>query len=346
MRVLITGAAGIVGSEVAGQLRRHSDVDVVRTMRHAPPPDGGPPAVSWVLGEQAPPESLRGPWDVIVHTAASTRWTMTRQEATQANIDTLHAALALADRRTRFVQVSTAYASGPGPADPPGNPVYDGFRNGYEWSKAMGEAIVADAAVGDFVVVRPPLILGRRATGVIGSFSGPYTLFQALVSGLAPAVVGDPDGFVEVAPVDEVAAAIVTCCLRPGRGRTEVVAAGGCCLSLRTYLLAFLDEVNDWRAGRGCDPVAFPPIIDTERWNRLHLPLVRKHLSPMQQRAVSLLEQFEAYTAMRAPFTPDFTVHDPAEVVRTSTRWWADAVPRRAGHVTEEWLMTGDSVDA
>jgi hypothetical protein len=293
-----------------------------------------------VMGAQEPPAALRGRWDVIVHTAASTRWTMTRAEATRANIDTLGAALALADGTTRFVHVSTAYASGPGPDDPPGDPAYDGYRNGYEWSKARCERIIARAAVGDRVVVRPPLILGRRDTGAISSFSGPYTLFQALVSGLAPAVVGDPHGFVEIAPVDEVAAAVVTCCFRPGDGRTEVVAAGRGCLNLRDFLGAFLGEVNDWRVGRGHAAVALPPIIDAVRWKRLHLPLVRRHLSPMQQRAVGLLEQFEAYTAMRAPFTPTFTVDDPAEVVRASTRWWAGAVPRRAGHVTEQWQPT------
>ncbi|GAA3029647.1 hypothetical protein GCM10020000_02880 [Streptomyces olivoverticillatus] len=57
--------------------------------------------------------------------------------------------------------------------------------------------------------------MGSRADGRISRFSGPYTLFPALVSGLAAVVVGDPDGYAEISPLDEVADAIAAAALGP-----------------------------------------------------------------------------------------------------------------------------------
>ncbi|WP_405839712.1 SDR family oxidoreductase [Streptomyces sp. NBC_01518] len=67
---------------------------------------------AWNIGSEPPPPALSGHWDVIVHTAASTRWTMSRAEAVAANVDPLRAVLALADADTHVVHVSTAYVAG------------------------------------------------------------------------------------------------------------------------------------------------------------------------------------------------------------------------------------------
>ncbi len=47
-------------------------------------PDHG--VAAWRMGTEPPPGELRGHWDVVVHCAASTRWSMTPQEAIEANI--------------------------------------------------------------------------------------------------------------------------------------------------------------------------------------------------------------------------------------------------------------------
>jgi nucleoside-diphosphate-sugar epimerase len=337
MRVLVTGAAGIVGREVVRGLRALGpDIELTAATRKSTV-DG---CVGWEMGVEPPPASLTGPWDVVVHAAASTRWSMTRQEATAANIAPTEALLPLLGERTHLVHLSTAYADGADPAELPGPSSFGRYRNGYEWSKGECEA-VARRHPGPLTIVRPPLIVGARTDGAIGRFSGPYTLVQSLVSGLAAAVVGDPDGYAEIAPVDQVAEVVVAAAAGPppGAPRTEVIAAGPKSLRLRQLLDLVCGTLNEWRAARGIAPVEVPPFIPTRRWHRFFLPLAEEHLSPVQLEVVRLLGMFESYTSLADPFEPTQQVEDPAAVLVASVRWWADRKPRLASRIPEPWRI-------
>ena len=144
MRILLTGAAGVVGTEVASRLAAETagrtGFQIVPTARRAT----GDSPVRWNIGVEPAPDDLTGrPWDVIVHTAASTRWTMTRDEATDANIRTLRDVLALAGPDTHVVHVSTASVGGVrAPADLRGAE-FEGYRNGYDGAKAVCEDLGA-----------------------------------------------------------------------------------------------------------------------------------------------------------------------------------------------------------
>jgi nucleoside-diphosphate-sugar epimerase len=330
VKVLVTGAAGVVGTEVC-RLLSATGHDPIRVSTREMGESGW---VRWRIGDERAPASLRRGWDAVVHAAASTRWTMSREEATSANIDTTRAVLALAGTQTHFVHVSTAYAGHGGPALGP----FDGYRNGYEWSKARCEELVR-ARTGPTTIVRPPLILGCRDTGAISRFSGPYTLLQALVSGLAAVVVGEPTGYAEIAPVDQVAEVVVTAALTPpvSRSRVEVIAAGERCLQLKDMIGLILGVLNNWRVPRGLPPVAEPPTLSLDRWRRFYLPLAREHLSLVQNEAIALLGMFEAYTSMSAPFEPTSPVLDPASVLTRSVRYWIDAKPRLAMRTPQPW---------
>jgi nucleoside-diphosphate-sugar epimerase len=292
------------------------------------------------MGAEPAPAELRRHWDVVVHSAASTRWTMTRDEALRANVRTTEAALALADADTHLVHVSTAYVEhrGPAAATPADSP-YEGYRNGYEWSKAESERVVRAGHAGPLSIVRPPLVFGRSTDGAIARFSGPYTMVQALVSGLAPAVVGDPDGYVEIAGVDQVAAAILDTVSGPPPERPVVgtVAAGPDCLRLAELVAVVCRTLDEWRAERGIAPLAVPPFVAARRWHRFFLPMAARHLSEVQLQAVRLLGMFESYTSMPEPFEPTWKVERPAELLARSIRWWADAKPRHARRLQQPW---------
>ncbi|MFE3499701.1 SDR family oxidoreductase [Kitasatospora sp. NPDC059146] len=339
MRILLTGATGVVGTEVTGLLRAagHTPVPVAR--RATVDASVAEASVRWRMGAEPPPAELAGHWDVIVHAAATTRWTLTRPEAVAANVEPLRAVLALADRDTHLVHVSTAYVGGTRNPGDLRSAQFEGYRNGYEWSKARCEDLARAEHPGPLTVVRPPLVVGRSRDGRIARFSGPYTILQALVSGLAAVVVGDPDGYAEISPVDQVARVIAAAGLAepPPTPRTEVIAAGPACLTLSALLDVICDTLNSCRAAHGIAPVERPPLVPTERWNRFFLPLADRHLSPFQAQAVKLLAMFQSYTSMTEPFTPTHPVTDPATVMATAVRHWADAKPRLALARPQPW---------
>ncbi|ONK11685.1 SDR family oxidoreductase [Streptomyces sp. MP131-18] len=334
MRILLTGATGVVGTEIAA---RFGAVPHTRVARRAQDTS----VTRWDMGAEPPPAVLSRHWDVIVHAAADTRWTLTRDEAVAANIGPLRAVLALADRDTHLVHLSTAYVGGTrAPADLRGAE-FDGYRNGYEWSKAVCEDIARGEHRGPLTIVRPPLIVGRRGTGAISRFSGPYTLLQALVSGLAAVVVGDPAGYAEISPVDEVADAVVHTALSapPGSPRTEVIAGGAGSLRLGELLDVICDTLDECRARHGQPPVERPPVVPSETWDRFFLPLAERYLSPFQHRAVQLLAMFQSYTSMGEPFVPTRTVRDPAAVMAAAVRHWAARRPRLALARPTPWTL-------
>ncbi|MFJ4922995.1 SDR family oxidoreductase [Streptomyces sp. NPDC088725] len=344
MRTLVTGATGVVGTEVVNRLAtdgRAADLTVVRTARRP----AGDTLVRWQMGAEPPPAELAGPWDIIVHTAASTRWTLGREDAVDANIRPLRAALDLAGPDTHVVHVSTAYVGGVRNPEDLRGAEFEGYRNGYEWSKAVCEEVVREEHRGPLTLVRPPLIVGRRGGGEISRFSGPYTILQALVSGLAAVVVGDPEGYAEISPVDEVAAAVTDAVLSapPDSPRTEVIAAGRESLRLGTLLDIICRTLNECRAEHGVAPIEKPPIVSGDTWNRFFLPLAEQYLSPFQHQAVKLLAMFQSYTSMSEPFEPTRPVVDPGGVMAASVRHWAARKPRLALGRPVPWTLIATS---
>ncbi|MEV6976591.1 SDR family oxidoreductase [Kitasatospora sp. NPDC093806] len=338
MRVLVTGATGVVGTELVRHLR---DAPAARGHTLVPVARRGDAVVRWRMGAEPPPAELAGHWDVIVHAAASTRWTLRREEAVAANIDPLRAVLALADRDTHLVQVSTAYVGGVRNPEDLRGAQFEGYRNGYEWSKARCEEIARQEHPGPLTLVRPPLVVGRRGSGEIARFSGPYTLFQALVSGTAAVVVGDLAGYAEIGPVDDVATVLAAAVLgaAPERPRTEVIAGGPGSLTLDTLLDVVCGTLNEFRTAHGVGPIERPPLVSTDSWNRFFLPLAEQYLSPVQNQAVKLLAMFQSYTSMTRPFEPTWTVSDPAAAMAASVRHWAERKPRLALARPEPWPL-------
>lgn len=331
--VLVTGATGLVGSEVVGHLRE-GDAEVVGVSRRGAPHD--PDVIAWDMSGEPAPVPLHRRWDVIVNAAANTRWTMSEEEATAANVASVLALEPLVGAETRVVHVSTAYAVGlrgdvesADPAD---------YRNTYEWSKAHAERVARDAFP-RLTVVRPPLIVGRRSDGRAARFAGMYTLIRGLTIGTVPAVVADPEARFDAIPVDDLCRLLVE--LATGGARADeavlTIAAGETAPRVEEAIAGIVGSLNEWRQARGHEPLACPPLIEPERWRRFHRPFAQQHLSPRQLLIMELLESFEPYLALAEPLRPDLEVGEVLPCLRTSTIYWAGANPRVAALAPRAW---------
>lgn len=331
MRLLLTGATGIVGAEVRDQLERGGRAEVVCVARRRSAEDG---SVAWDMGRTEPPAELRGPWDAIVNCAADTRWSQTVEEARRANVASLQALAPLASPRTHVVHVSTAAVVGPrtdGSSEDP-----DDYRNAYEWSKAHAERL-ARRLFDRLTIVRPPLVIGRRADGRAARFAGMYLLLRGITASSVPAVVGDPDGLFDVVPVDDVARVIVEALDGDGAGEVLTVVCGEQAPRVRPVVERIATSLNAWRAERGLEPLDTPPIVAPDSWTRFYRPFAVQHMSPRQMLMLDLLDNFRPYLDLTEPFEPTHPVADAGAAIAPAVRWWAERNPRLASLAPRPW---------
>ncbi len=331
MRVLVTGAAGLVGFEMLSQLHDAS-VDVVGTSRPRSATAGG--LVAWDMAH-APPHELSGPWDVIVHTAADTRWTLKASEAVRANVATVEALTPLVSEQTHVIHVSTAFATGL--RDSTASTALPDYRNTYEWSKAHAERI-AHLIFPQLTIVRPPLIMGRRCDGRAARFAGMYTLLRCLTASMVPAIVASPEAYFEVIPVDDLAALLVELVVDRGPSDEVLTVAGGeHALRVGEAVRLLTGSLNDWREVRGLEAFASPRLVSAESWERFFLPFVRDELTRRQLHILELLSSFHPYLAVNKRLQPTHPVRCVESSITASVRYWADAHERQASLPLRPW---------
>jgi len=332
--VLVTGATGLVGTELMDQLQERGATEVVGVSRRGSPEN--PDIVAWDMATERPPACLRRRWDAIVNTAANTRWSMNPEEALAANVSSVRALKPLAGTGTHVIHVSTTYARGlRGSVD---SSSLSDYRNTYEWSKAYAERVAREYFAG-LTVVRPPLIVGRRDDGRAARFSGMYTMIRGVTVGTVPAVVADSEARFDAIPVDELCWLLADLAIdqAAGEGSVQTIAGGDAAPTVREAIVAVVSSLNRWREEHDRQPVERPRLVSPESWNRFLFPFVREHLTPRQLRILELLRSFEPYLALADPIRPDFTVEDALPCLETSTRYWAETNPRIAALAPKPW---------
>lgn len=332
--VLVTGATGLVGNELIDQLQKGGSTEVVGVSRRGSPTN--PDVIAWDMAVEPAPARLQQRWDAIVNAAANTRWTMSPNEATAANVVSVHALEPLVAADTHVIHVSTAYAVGlRGDVD---SAELEDYRNTYEWSKAHAER-VARKTFARLTVVRPPLIVGRRTDGRAARFSGMYTLIRGLTVGTVPAVVANSEARFDAIPVDELCRLLADLAgnRHAREGSVLTIAAGTAAPTVEEAITAIVDSLNHWRHHHDRQPLECPPLISPDTWKRFFRPFVREHLTSRQLMILELLQSFEPYLALSDPLRPDYAVDDVLSYLRTSTIYWADTTPRIAALAPRPW---------
>ena len=219
MRILVTGAAGLIGGEVASRLaaRGHRVSALVHRNPDVRGNDGAKPKLQAILhGDVTRPgldldAEVVGDHDLLIHCAATTRFDLSEADYRATNVAGVANALAVA-RATgmAFLHISTAYVCGrrdgiileqdPLPAT--------GFANGYEASKAAGEALVAASGLA-WAIARPSVVVGESETGAIRVFDTIYAAFKLIAQGRVKHMAATADATIDFVPIDHVAAGIV-----------------------------------------------------------------------------------------------------------------------------------------
>ncbi len=283
MRILITGAAGLIGGEVAARLaaRGHAITAGVHRNRAVLGNDGAvPPLADMVTIDLAAPglglseeESARiaDAHDLILHCAATTRFDLAIEDYRAVNIGGTASVIALATRSdVPLLHVSTAYVCGNrdgaiGEDDPLPS---DGFANGYEASKAEAEALVAASGL-RHAIARPSIVVGDSETGAIRSFDTIYAAFRLIAEGRVRHMPARGDATLDFVPIDHVARGLVALAERID------AAAGG-----RFHLVSGRPvPVALWAAAIGSYPQFHAPIyVEPAAFDPASLPPLERRL--------------------------------------------------------------------
>lgn len=192
LKVLVTGAAGLIGGEVCARLSQRGVrvTAMVRKTREVRGNNGETvEGIEVVCGDVT--ELLMGldpaehDVDLVIHCAASLEFDAPRDVLAAVNIEGTRNALDFARAAgAGFLHVSTAYVSGIRDGAIAEGPVPEGtqFTNNYEESKALAEAVVASSSV-PFAVARPSIVLGDFESGAIRDFPSLCNVFRLMARG-------------------------------------------------------------------------------------------------------------------------------------------------------------------
>ncbi|MFE3258645.1 SDR family oxidoreductase [Nocardia sp. NPDC059091] len=220
--VLLTGASGLVGSEVAARLSAsgcpvaavlHSNSDIRRNDGSGYEPDlritGDIRRPVFGL-DPATAADLAGRVGIIVHCAATTAFDATAETYDELNVRGAEHAVALALAwDVPLLHVSTAYVCGlrHGVIREDELDAGQSFGNGYEQSKLRAEQVIRAAGERGlrWAVVRPGIVTGALGDGVIREYKNLYTVVKLMVEGKLRTLPGRYDATLALAPVDHVA---------------------------------------------------------------------------------------------------------------------------------------------
>ncbi|ATL66515.1 SDR family oxidoreductase [Nocardia terpenica] len=248
--VLLTGATGLVGAEVAARLLaagrevvavRHTTSRILRNDGtvldgvHTVPGDIRRPGLGLTPNGSGVVDGHRV--GAIVHSAATTAFDATDTDYEELNVQATAHAVELAQAwGVPLVYVSTAYVCGM-----QGGTIAEteleggsGFGNRYEDSKFRAERLVRGAGGLRWAIVRPGMVTGATGSGRIRDFKNLYTVVKLIVEGKLRVLPGRYDATIALAPIDHVADVITTATLNidTAHGQTfHALGDGG--LSLR-----------------------------------------------------------------------------------------------------------------
>ena len=248
--VLLTGATGFLGTEVARLLLERSDLTLVALVQAENDEEARRAAMrAWyeraeltaavghrvevVAGDVTRPRLGLEPAAYsrlvrrlthVIHAAANVRFDASLAELRRTNVVGTENVLAIAQAAhadhglERVLHVSTAYVAGRREGDIGEDDLTDrfGFENDYERTKYEAERLAREAMTTlPVTVVRPSMIVGDSRTGEVTTFNTVYVLLRRYLVRHRRVIPASPALRVNIVPVDHVADAIVRLLVDP-----------------------------------------------------------------------------------------------------------------------------------
>jgi long-chain acyl-CoA synthetase len=366
--VLLTGATGFLGTEVARRLLREPAVRIIALVL-ASGDDVARAALgrAWSYAPDLEEALARGRVEVvagdvrrgglrlpqrihrdltrrvthIIHAAADLRIDTAPDDLRPTNVVGVANVLAFARAcdadhgLARLSHVSTAYVAGGRTGEVPEDALDDryGFENAYELTKFEGERLVRDAMADLSVsVLRPAMIVGSARTGEVRTFNTFYVGLRRYLTGhlrLAPA---NPRLRVNIVPVDHVADAIVRLTFAPAaEGMTFHLTAPAEELPTAVELMGFARGWARERLGIRLPRVVFVPVPALRRTAAARDELERRG----RPRSGSGIDALRPYLRERRRFRRDNT----ERLLGPYPLRWRSFLPALLDHAVERGFL-------
>ncbi|RDC60483.1 L-aminoadipate-semialdehyde dehydrogenase [Alteripontixanthobacter maritimus] len=279
LNILLTGAAGLIGGELAERLTQagHRVTALVRNNRDILANDGTPVEVAEIVTadltqdrlalDAATYERLANTHDLLMHCAALTRFDASEEEYRATNIEGTARAIALAQAGDMdLLQVSTAYVCGARSGEILETDALptNSFTNGYEASKAQAEALVRASGL-RYAIARPSIVVGDSRTGAIRQFDTIYAAFKLIAEGRVRHMPVARGATLDFVTIDHVAAGITMLAQRMGEangGAYHLVSGGA--VPVETFAAAIGSfpafDAPMLVEADGFDPDSLPPL--------------------------------------------------------------------------------------
>ena len=308
--IVLTGATGAVGREQLGRMARAPGTRVICLVRAASEQDAETRLAQVLDGMTHQPLSLEEraritalPGDItkpqlgltaarwealaeeatrIVHGAASVSWSLPIEDARRINVGGTQEMLRLAEAAASrgnleaFDYISTVMVAGKRRGLIGEEELDDsaGFFSTYEQSKSEAERLVRSKRGSLPVsVFRLSMVVGDSRTGHTSTFNVMYWPLKMLSRGMFWVVPADPNGVVDVVPVDFVADAVEALSGDPRqRGKSFHIAAGAESCSSVGELLDLSARVMKIRRPKLVNPKIFfalvQPFVEALTWGK------------------------------------------------------------------------------
>ena len=286
LKILVTGAAGLLGGEVCARLidAGHRVTALVHRTPEVRANDGTAVAARTLTGDVS---QLRFGWDdelfekvaqahdIVIHCAATVRFDLDEADYRAVNVDGVAYMLELAEAGDMAVlHVSTAYVCGARDGTiREDDPLPDGgFANGYEASKAAGERLVRASNL-RWAIARPSIVVGEHGSGAIRQFDTTYAAFKLIAEGRVRHMPARAGATLDFVPIDHVAKGIVT--IAASLAATSGASSGG------TFHLVSGQPlpVADFTGAIGAYPQFHEPeLVAPENFDPAGLPAIERRL--------------------------------------------------------------------